>query len=105
MEQHRAQTGLMQGQFNIKLFQSLNPDPKLLAELCPTQLEPGLSRSIAADGTSKEDLVIQEDRQVPRGSALTTDGVSPTGRATVAAEEGGDECEKLDPPPLVCMST
>lgn len=30
------------GNFGLKLFQSLNPDPKLLAELYPTQLEPPL---------------------------------------------------------------
>ncbi len=31
-----------QGQFGMKLVQSLNPDPKLLAELYPTQLNPPL---------------------------------------------------------------
>ncbi|BBN20515.1 hypothetical protein Mp_Vg00360 [Marchantia polymorpha subsp. ruderalis] len=35
----------MQGVFCLKLFQSLNPDPKLLAELFPTQLRPPLTVS------------------------------------------------------------
>lgn len=38
------------GNFGMKLFQALNPDPKLLAELYPTQLQPPLP---AAAGYSK----------------------------------------------------
>lgn len=33
---------IVQGNFGLRLFQSLNPDPKLLGELYPTQLRPPL---------------------------------------------------------------
>nr|PNR35710.1 hypothetical protein PHYPA_021560 [Physcomitrium patens] len=96
------------GRFNIKLFQSLNPDPKLLAELYPTQLEPALPRSLTDSGTSNEDL-ITDDVAVPCAASPvipTTRDVSPKMSSSVAAvkQEVEEKCRKLIPP-LVCMST
>ncbi|KAH9313852.1 hypothetical protein KI387_022479, partial [Taxus chinensis] len=48
------------GWFGLKLFQSLNPDPKLLAEMYPTQINPTLislegAKVVSHNGSSKQE--------------------------------------------------
>ncbi|XP_024528169.1 uncharacterized protein LOC112345517 isoform X1 [Selaginella moellendorffii] len=53
-----------EGNFGLKLFQSLNPDPKLLAEMYPTELKPPLAAS-TMEQQSAECKENREDEEQP----------------------------------------
>eukprot|EP01018_Ginkgo_biloba_P037217 Gb_01623 [translate_table: standard] len=61
------------GAFGLKLFQSLNPDPKLLGEMYPTQLNPPLppleGTSTASPGVSSQEE--EEGKRLAGASSFT----------------------------------